>query len=426
MPGTVVVLVRSRPGWTLLDRAAELLLAKRDIRVELRRAPAAAGTGPGQRVLRMLNAAPLLVDHVLLAARADPRGGEVRVVEQVLFAAGTRVPPDGAVTARVILHGGPTDNAAAALPLLAGGHQAEDTAPTVLSVHRIALPALGSTEVSFVLNGPGAIDVLASDGTQLTGQINGIAAVDVTALARGVTGRVLPPPPLHLVCAIELAGATVEEAAERIAFLRELVGHLKASQRGHDRLRVGAVGYYDHLSKNQYARTPALVLRVPPSPPASALTAIGTWRPVRRVRDSASALEDALQAAVPLTADRPGARDRSHKVLLVLGRRPPCLPEQVGLVPACTYGIDWRDQLRRLREQGVRVVTRADPSTEPPSRDRTGLGLQRHNDESWRELAAQGSFRPGTDSARDVARALAPPWCTEGPSCPLAFAEPLL
>ncbi|OIJ66380.1 hypothetical protein WN71_018690 [Streptomyces mangrovisoli] len=416
-PDDTVVLVCSRPGWTLLDRAAEVLRSRHRVPVVLHRAPSAER--PGERARGLLRSAPLLTDHVLLLARVDPGTGRVRLDERVLFRAGTVVPrPDG-IAVRVAVHGGVTDNGSAALPLVARARDTGLDDATVLALHGLELPAHGTAWVTYVLRGPGEIEALGADGTPLPRRA--APATDMAALTARVSGRVVPPPPLDLVCAVEMAGATEEETAERVAFLRELIGHLTERRQ---QLRVGALGYYDHVSRNRYARAADIVVSVSPAAADRTLAAVARWRPAPRVRDSAAALEDALQAAVPMTAGRP-RRGGPQKVLLVLGRRPPGLPGQVGLIPACTYGIDWRVQVGRLRAQGVRVVARADPPTTPPSGDRTGLALQRHTDESWRELAAGGSFRPGTDSARDVARALAPPWRMEGPSCPLAFAEPL-
>ncbi|MCG7529199.1 hypothetical protein MHW47_32825, partial [Streptomyces sp. OfavH-34-F] len=152
--------------------------------------------------------------------------------------------------------------------------------------------------------------------------------------------------------------------------------------------------------------------------------ALAGWRPARRAQDTASSLEDALKEVGRLVKGgraRPADGTRTERVLLVVGRRPPGLPEQHEVVPSCPLGADWRGELDALRARGIRVLARADPDTGGERGP-----VQHYTAAAWDALGAGGSFRPGTDTADDVADTLAPPWRWDGLPCPLALATPLL
>ncbi|CAM5440081.1 putative protein OS=Streptomyces lavendulae subsp. lavendulae OX=58340 GN=SLAV_08860 PE=4 SV=1 [Streptomyces lavendulae subsp. lavendulae] len=467
--GSTVLLV-SRPGWTLLDRAAAAFRRTRPPRAELlRRGGDAYGVTTADAVRGVLRTAPLPVDHSLLLARADRRTGAVDVHRHVLFPAGVRLRHGADATATVTVHGGVTGTSVL-LPVLAGPPAGEDTGPgpAVLGVGRAALGPLESARLTFVLRGPGEVALAGpGDGTRPAGDggstegrhppgttapgttapgttgpaptAPGATApaptpldptpLDLTALLTRLPRRIVRPPRLEVFCTVELSGADAAETEERLAFVRDLICSLARDPGTGGGLRVGAVGHYDHaIHENGYAPRPVLLMPpVPAGPAVAALHALDTWHPARRRQDTVSSLEDALTALVPLATAPPRAGEAVRRVALIVARRPPAPPRQHGMVPSCPLGADWRAELDRLRAAGVHVLTRADPQTGPPTPpDRARAAVQRYEATAWAELSRGGSFRPGADPAADVAKALSPTWQWEGPPCPLAFASPLL
>ncbi|GLV86449.1 hypothetical protein Slala03_61380 [Streptomyces lavendulae subsp. lavendulae] len=474
--GSTLLLV-SRPGWPLLDRAAAAFRRTRPPRAELlRRGGDAYGVTTADAVRGVLRTAPLPVDHSLLLARADRRTGAVDVHRHVLFPAGVRLRHGADATATVTVHGGVTGTSVL-LPVLAGPPAGEDAGagPAVLGVGRTALGPLESARLTFVLRGPGEVALAgpgegprpAGDGGGTEGRhppgttapdrttpgatatapasaptasaptAPGATAptpldptpLDLTALLTRLPRRIVRPPRLEVFCTVELSGADAAETEERLAFVRDLIGCLARDPGTGGGLRVGAVGHYDHaIHENGYAPRPVLLMPpVPAGPATAALHAMDTWHPARRRQDTVSSLEDALTALVPLATAPPRAGEAVRRVALVVARRPPAPPRQHGMVPSCPLGADWRAELDRLRAAGVHVLTRADPRTGPPTPpDRARAAVQRYEATAWAELSRGGSFRPGADPAADVAKALSPTWQWEGPPCPLAFASPLL
>ncbi|WP_371675909.1 hypothetical protein [Streptomyces sp. NBC_01276] len=448
------VLLVGHPGWTLLDRAVATLRRSRPLRAELhRRDGQAYGTTTTDAVRGVLRTAPLPVDHSLLLVSADRRTGAVHVHRHVLFPAGVRLRPGADATATVTVHGGATGNTSVLLPVLAGPPAGADTGPTVLGVGRTALGALEPARLTFVLRGPGEIALAgtgdgwprphegggaqappAPDGAEAPdGAAPALTALDdpdlnLTALVTGLPRRIVRPPRLEVFCTVELSGADSAETEERLAFVRDLIGSLARLSGTGSALRVGAVGHYDHaIHENGYApRRILLMPPVPAGPAPAALAALDAWEPDRRRQDTVSSLEDALRTLVPLATASPHGDEAVRRVALIVARRPPAPPRQHGMVPSCPLGADWRAEVDRLRAAGVRVMTRADPRTGPTPPDRARAAVERYGATAWAELSRDGSFRPGADTAADVAEALSPTWQWEGPPCPLAFASPLL
>ncbi|TGB17712.1 hypothetical protein E4099_03115 [Streptomyces palmae] len=425
-----LVLLTPRGGWVLLERAAAIVRGAYPLRAELRRGHAVAADGPTpDAVGEVLRTAPLLADHTLLLARADRLTGAVRPHSHVLFPAGSRLAPGETATAEVVVHGGVGPPAPLLLPVLAGAPAADGTGAVPLAVHQVTVGPLEQARLRFVLRGPGEVDLVApaagAPGTQ-----GRRSAVDVPGLVRRLPRRVIRPPRLELLCTVELSGAQQAETEERLAFVRDLITALARQDGSGAAFRAGAVGHYDHaVHENLYtSRRTLLQAPVPAGPPHTTLAALAGWRPAQRTQDMASSLEDALKALVQLVTGAAGATGAEdvRRVVLIVARRPPGLPEQRGIVPACPLGVDWQPALDRLRAAGVQVMTRADPVTGPLPYDHPGAAARRYADAAWAALSADGAFRPGTDSAADVARALAPPWRLEGPDCRLAFAAPLI
>ncbi|WP_329262343.1 hypothetical protein OG223_45220 [Streptomyces sp. NBC_01478] len=423
-----LVLLTPRADWALLERAAVAVRGVYTPRAELGRGDATAAEGTTEEaVTEVLRTAPLLADHTLLLACSDRETGAVRTRNHVLFPAGRRLRRGETATARVTVHGGPGVAQPLYLPVFAGTPAPDGTGAPTLAVHQAGVGALDHSTLTFVLRGPGEIDLV--DPRTGTAPVPAPrAAVDVPALLTRLPHRIVRPPRLELLLTVELSGADPAETGERLAFARELVAALAAHGPTGATLRVGAVGHYDHvIQENSYTTRPRLLEPPVPPGPASVLTAaLATWGHTLRAQDLASSLEDALHAVLPLASSPNGTAGNVRRVLLIVARRPPGRPQQHDLVPTCPRGRDWEPALRQLRAVGVRVMTRADPVTGPDPSSRPDAAARRYADRAWAALSADGSFRPGTDSAADVARALAPSWDLDGPPCPLAFATPLL
>ncbi|MFE9771744.1 hypothetical protein ACFYOV_08760 [Streptomyces sp. NPDC005931] len=423
-----LLLLTPRPGWVLLERAAAAVRNTYTLRAELGRGDEEAPQSTTEdTVAELLRTAPLLADHTLVLARCDQETGKVRTHLHVLFSAGSRLRRGETATAQVTVHGGVGITQPLYLPVFAGRPAPDGTGAQPLTVHRVAVDALDQATLTFVLRGPGEV-ALTDPRTGTAPVPEQRAAVDIPALLSGLPHRMVRPPRLELFLTIELSGADRAETEERLAFARELVATLARHGTTGPGLRVGAVGHYDHvIRENSHTVRPRLLEPPVPAGPASVLTAaLAGWRHTQRTQDLASSLEDALDAVVPLAASPRGAGENVHRVLLIVARRPPGRPQQHDSVPTCPLGRDWQLALRQLRAAGVRVMTRADPVAEPQPSIRSAAAARRYADAAWAELSADGSYRPDTDSAADVAGTLVPSWHMEGPPCRLAFATPLL
>ncbi|MGW6054280.1 hypothetical protein [Streptomyces sp. NPDC055189] len=447
-PQPVLVLLRPPQGWELLRRAVAVVARTRAVRLELPWDSAESGEpsrdarpmpAPGRggaedapehraaprRVRRLLRTLPLLADHTLLLARADRDTGAVRPHSHVLFPAGSRLGPGETATTEVTVYGGTAVHAPLCLPVLAGTPAADGSGAPALTGHQVTVGAMEPARLTFVLRGPGEVDLIAPAGHQ-GARLPEPAVLDVPRLLSGLPRRIVRPPRLDLLFTVELSGADRAETEERLAFVGEVAALL--ARRDHDgtAVRVGAVGHYDHTDYESTWAKEGILLRAPvlARPPAELPAALGGWEPALRRQDTVSSLEDALHHVASVPA-QPRGDTEVCRVLLIVGRRPPAPPRQHGLVPACPHATDWRGALTRLRRNGFRVLARVNAPT-GPAPDAASARVGRYAAEAWQTLGADGVFRPGTDSALDVVRALDPPWRHEGPQCPLAFAAPLM
>lgn len=431
VPDPPVVLLLPPPGWVLLERAAAAVREACPPKAEL---PldggeladgVTAGRTTTDAVRRLVRTLPLVVDHTLLLARADRDTGIVRHHSHVLFPEGTRLVPGRTATAEVTVYGG-IGRAALYLPVLAGVPAADGTGAPTVSVHQTECAALEPVRLSFVLRGPGEVDLVAPSARTPVRRVDP-AAVEVPGLNSDVPRRVVRPPRLELFFTVELSGADPGETEERLTFVREVSARL--AQRDHvgTAVRVGAVGHYDHRDYESPSARPGTLMQAPvlARPPAGLPAALAGWAHARRRQDMVSSVEDALRE-VPLPASGDPDDGGVRRVVLIVARRPPAAPPgEHGIVPACPR-TDWRTALARLRSHGVRVMTRVDPEAGPSTPDTSGRAARRYADEAFGALGADGAFRPGIDSAADVAERLLPPWGWEGPDCRLAFATPLV
>ncbi|WP_406333531.1 hypothetical protein [Streptomyces sp. NBC_00203] len=441
IPDPPVVLLRPPPGWELLERAAAAVWEARVSRVELHAGSAELREGiPDRRttvdaVRRLVRTLPLLADHTLLLARADRHTGAVHPHSHVLFPAGSRLAPGETETAEVTVHGGVTGRDALYLPVLAGVPAADGTGAPPVSMHQIEVAALEPARLTFVLRGPGEVDLVApvASGARTPGGRRNPAAVDVPGLLASLPRRIVRPPRLELFLTVELSGADQAETEERLTFVRDVAALLARRDRAGTAIRVGAVGYYDHTVYESTLAKEGILMQAPVSarPPAALPAALDGWSHARRRQDAVSSLEDALWKVAGLAAEGLGVAENPgaagvRRVVLIVARRPPAPARQQGLVPACPHGANWRTALDLLHFHTFQVMTRADPAAGPPPPDLPGRKAREYADEAWSTLGADGFFRPGTDPAAAVVQSLAPPWGVEGPDCPLAFADPLV
>ncbi|MCX5108738.1 hypothetical protein OOK13_09365 [Streptomyces sp. NBC_00378] len=444
-----IVLVNRRSGWALLDRAVALLRAAYPPRAELGPAPAVPDGAPGtdttdtrDAVREALRTAPLRADHTLLLARVDQGTGAVRTHAHVLFPAGSRLRPGETATAEITVFGGPADRVPVVLPVLAAAGR-DGSGTVVLSARQTALTAFAPARLAFVLRGPGEVTLAGPEtGAPGTGAPSRPAAgrpdggatdsaagcppADVSALVGRLPRGIIRPPALEVVLTVEMSGAEPAETAERLAFAQEFIAALARRPGSGRSLRVGVVGHYDHVvHENSYTPRSVLLLTVPPGPATAARSALAGWRPARREQDTASSLEDALRKVRLTMAGTDNApHPRAERAVLIVGRRPPGLPEQHDVVPSCPLGADWRTELNSLRARGVRVMARLDRAQ--PHVDGPASPVQRYTAAAWDTLSAGRPFLRGKDSAASVADALAPAWRWDGPPCRLALATPLL
>ncbi|MFE6493173.1 hypothetical protein [Streptomyces sp. NPDC057748] len=444
-----IVLVNRRSGWALLDRASALLRAACPPRAEIGPAPTAPDGTPGKdttdtrdAVREALRTAPLRADHTLLLARVDQGTGAVRTHTHVLFPAGSRLRPGETATAEITVFGGPADRVPVVLPVLATAGR-DGSGTVVLSARQTALAAFAPARLAFVLRGPGEVTLAGPEAgapdtgapsRQAAGRLDGGATdgaagdrpSDVSALVGRLPRGIIRPPALEVVLTVEMSGAEPAETAERLAFAQEFIAALARRPGSGRRLRVGVVGHYDHVvHENSYTPRSVLLLTVPPGPATAARSALAGWRPARREQDTASSLEDALRKVRLTMAGTDNApHPRAERAVLIVGRRPPGLPEQHDVVPSCPLGADWRTELNSLRARGVRVMARLDRAQ--PHVDGPTSPVQRYTAAAWDTLSAGRPFLRGKDSAAAVADALAPAWRWDGPPCRLALATPLL
>ncbi|WP_194293029.1 hypothetical protein [Streptomyces smaragdinus] len=434
-PGSApVALLLGGARWVLLDRAADVVRETCSVGVETRAAPPAAGESAAARARAVLRTAPLRAPHTLLLAGAGPAADShvpVTLEHRVLFEAGLRLSPGETRTVTVTVHGGPPAAADPAgplpvvLPLLAGRYGPGQPGAALIGLAHTELPALGSRELTFVLRGPGEIEVYAGGSALPTAP--GVRDADLDELTRRVPTRLRRPKPLELICAVEMSGPDAAEIAERVRFTDELIRTLEERPGAGGGVRVGVIGYYHHDPRNAHQPVRRHTLSMAPAAPRLARRYLRRLRQEIRPREGlTSSLEDALHNATVLTAQGPGRP--VGRVLLLIGRRPPAPPVQQGLMPACPRGLDWREQLRVLHRRDVRVAVRADPPAPEAGGTAGRAQVHQYISRSWHELTGgdRHRFLPGTDSAEHVALALAAEPARGPDAGPLAFTAPPL
>jgi hypothetical protein len=385
-PGEAVVLVRRHAGWTLLDRACDLTRQHCRPAAELVNA---AGAPLTELVAALVRRAPLAYDYVLLGTALDEDSGRVDLVTHTVFPAGTVVPADRPLSQEFTVYGPPVAVPAPTitLPLLAR-RGVEPADWPVVHLPRAEVATRDSETVTVTLAGPGKVRC-SIGGTDL-------AAADSGSLRQGLQRRTMKlpvPPPLDVVCLVELCGGSRDEVRGRLGVAVHTLDQLAERYATRGGLRVGAVGYYDHvLTEAPAARQRELFRVVEFAEPAFARSQIAGWRPAERQRDYATSVGDALGKAGRLRwrRDNPAVQ----RAVLLIGRRPPeARPGSPDVIPLCPCQTDWKVEWNRLRSLGVRPVARIDLPADWPGVDGAGRYAHGYAETAWRQLAADNLFR---------------------------------
>ncbi|MDI9885138.1 hypothetical protein QMZ92_12210 [Streptomyces sp. HNM0645] len=420
----LLVVVRAA-GWRPVEQAADVLCPEAAPVLRLR-LPAHWPADPGD----LTDALPLRRALWLAAADIDGTSGTVGLVRRPLFPAGSRTgdpvggdpgavvrvpvaaPPDGATTgasAAVVVSADPGEPPARWRPVRAD---------------RIELPPGSRAALHYRLRGPDRVD-LAYDGHHEP------ETAPWAALAHTTPRRLSRPRPVDLVLAVEVAGPQagggtaveerLQEAAAVVAAVRHAVG-------GGDTLRVGLIGYRDHAPLDRPNDSDPIVHRLGMTTAQNAERALAGWHHSALRHDFATGLEHVPHE---LAARRHLWRPDSHRVLLVVGSRPPhprAAPPQVlrrsAAVRICPDRVEWEAALYDARHyDGVSCVAVVD---EPAWMDHLEgePHLARWADRAWDLFGADGRFTAGHDPHRVASAVTAPALCLPEDGAPIRLVVP--
>lgn len=388
------VLVCPSRGWSLLDRARDVLG---------RRMKVAATIEPGPEpfdlvefMTDVLESAPLPCDYAALLQRVDHVSGVVDVATRRLFAAGTRVTPGTLPPSQhVTVHGSPATDDLIAIPVVACVGEDPSTW-RVVAMGATKLPSGSAARVEFTLDGLTKVRICRDGGRPMSPFVG----AELPELLAAIPERLPPTPPLDLVFAVELAG-TEEQVSARLTFVDRLTQLVSAQHPVTSRVRFGAIGYVDHRDRPT-ARYPSNRVVFGGGEPGSALhmrSVLGRWEAHVPLRDAATAMEDALAKAAGLHWHRSATANR---VLVLVGLRPPSVPATTGPIPACPHRMNWRDSLERLRSRRVRIVGVRDPGLVTTIGGPDGVAIRAYATGTWRELAGDHLFALGPDTPNAV------------------------
>lgn len=424
--GTAPLLVVVRAaGWRPVEQAADTLRPETAPVLRLR-LPAYWPGHPGD----LIDALPLRHAIWLAAADIDGTSGTVGLVRRPLFPAGSRTgEPAGGEPGAVVRvpvaappHGATTGESAAVVVSAGPGEPPSRWRP--VRADRLELPPGSRAALHYRLRGPDRVD-LAYDGHHEP------ETAPWPALAHTTPRRLSRPRPVDLVLAVEVAGPQagggtaveerLQEAAAVVADVRHAVG-------GDDTLRVGLIGYRDHAPLDRPHDSDPIVHRLGMATAQAAERALTGWHHSALRHDFATGLEHVPHE---LAARRHLWRPDSHRVLLVIGSRPPhprAAPPQVlrrsAAVRICPDRVEWEAALDEVRHyDGVACVAVVD---EPAWMDHLEgePHLARWADRAWDLFGADGRFTAGHDPRRVASAVTAPALCLPEDGAPIRLVVP--
>ncbi|MFJ2717894.1 hypothetical protein [Streptomyces sp. NPDC087437] len=413
-----LVLAVRAAGWQPLERAAEAVRAQSGALLCLR-LPAHWPLAPEDLTAEL----PLRTTVWLAAAQVDGASGTVDLVRRPLFPAGSRAddrtaagpvvrvpvtaPPPGATTGESVV------------AVVSAGRDEPASRWRSLRIDRLELPPGSRTTLSYSLRGRSRVE-LGYDGHHEP------ETSPWTALASSTPRQLSRPCPVDLMVAVEVSGPQADGGTaveERLQEAAAVVTAVQDAVGGEDTLRVGLIGYRDHDPLHRPRDHDPVVHRVGMSAAPDAARALESWRPCPLRHDFATGLEH-----VP--GELPGWRHQwrtdSHRVLLVVGSRPPhprARPPQVlrrgAPVRICPDRLDWQAELDAARRhEGVACVAVLD---EPAWMDEL-VGephLAHWADHAWGAFGTEGRFIAGHDPRQIAAAVAAPALCLPQDGAPI-------
>ncbi|MFE2509986.1 hypothetical protein [Streptomyces naganishii] len=417
--GPLLLAVRAT-GWQPLERAAEAVREESGALLCLR-LPAGWPTAPDDLVAAL----PLRTTVWLAAARVDGGSGTVGLVRRPLFAAGTRAddhhagpmvhvpvtaPPPGAA-------GAAGDGSVAAV--VTAGPEEPPSRWQALRVDRLELPPGSRSTLRYELRGRHRVE-LHHDGPHES------EPTPWAVLASGTPRRLSQPRPVDLMVAVEIAGPQVDGGTaveERLQEAAAVVDAVSEAVGAEDTLHVGLLGYRDHDPLHRAGEHEPVVHRFGMATAPDAVRGLAAWRPCPLRHDFATGLEHVPHE---LAAWRHLWRPGSHRVLLVVGSRPPhprTRPPQVlrrgAAVRICPDRLDWHADLAAARHyDGLACVAVVD---EPVwMEDLAGEPHLAHwAADAWGAFGTEGRFTAGHDPRLIAAAVVAPALCLPPDGAPI-------
>ncbi|GGX70582.1 hypothetical protein [Streptomyces anandii] len=414
--GPLLLAVRAT-GWQPLERAAEAVREESGALLCLR-LPADWPAAPDDLVAPL----PLRTTVWLAAAHVDGGSGTVGLVRRPLFAAGTRADDHTAGPIAHVPVTAPPPGAAgegSVATVVTGGPEEPPSRWQALRVDRLELPPGSRTTLRYELRGRHRVE-LRHDGPHES------EPTPWAVLASGTPRRLSRPRPVDLMVAVEIAGPQVDGGTvveERLQEAAAVVDAVAEAVGAEDTLRVGLLGYRDHDPLHRAGEHEPVVHRLGMAAAPDAVRGLAAWRPSPLRHDFATGLEHVPHE---LAAWRRLWRPDSHRVLLVVGSRPPhprTRPPQVlrrGVaVRICPDRLDWRSALATARHyDGLACVAVVD---EPVwMEDLAGEPHLAHwAAHAWDAFGTEGRFTAGHDPRLIAAAVVAPALCLPQDGAPI-------
>ncbi|WP_214106093.1 hypothetical protein [Acrocarpospora catenulata] len=316
---------------------------------------------------------PLRQAYDLVVVRERAHDGTLELVGRRLFAKGSvpGEPADETVTV--------TDPSGVLIAISAWATPVQPSA--LVSLHHAPLPP-GRHRIKAVLERPGVVRFPGIPGLRADDRPwSEIVAALPVRLAP-------PPPPVHLICAVEVTGTEEEVGArqERAGELIELLADIHPDPR---RVEVSVIAYGGHVFGNRYPDRSAPEVAVWAASPIQALDALRSLDAEPSQYPVGAQVEDML-AEVDARL-RPGTQ-ATGTVLLTVGARPPHPPRSdTSRVLPCPNRYDWQQLLRGL-EQNHGLRTGAIWDGEP-----------RHAPPAWRRLGSAALWSAAVPADEDLA-----------------------